>query len=51
MPIAPEVWQTPRIIYLFGQSGLLRELVQATFFNRHQLRDLAKDGRRLAEIA
>ena len=50
MPIAPEVWQTPGIIYQFGRSGLLRELVAATFFNRPQLRDMAEDGRRLAEV-
>jgi hypothetical protein len=50
MPIAPEVWQAPRIIYQFGKSGLLGELVQATFLNRSQLRDMAADGRRLAEV-
>ena len=49
-PIAPEVWQTPGIILQFDRSGLLRELVQATFFNRPQLRDMADDGRRLAEV-
>jgi len=50
MPIAPEVWQAPGILYRFGRIGLMGELIQATFMNRHQLRDWAQDGHRLSEV-
>jgi len=50
MPIAPEVWQTPCVICQFAKSGLLKDLIQATFLNRSQVRDFAKDGCRLAEV-
>jgi hypothetical protein len=50
MPIAPEVWQLPGIICQFGRSGLLGDLVRATFLGRSLVRDWAKDGRKLAEV-
>jgi hypothetical protein len=50
MPIAPEVWQAPSLIYQFGRSGLLGDLVRATFLGRSVIRSWAKDGRALTEV-
>jgi hypothetical protein len=50
MPIAPEIWQAPGIIYRFGRSGLLGDFVRATFLGRPLARDWATDGRQLAEV-
>jgi hypothetical protein len=50
MPIAPEVWQTPGIIYQFARGGLLGDLVQAALLGRSVVRNWAKDGRQLAQV-